>query len=79
MILPHGAAGFLRKRLTEYGRLEGHESTYYKLGCAYRDLGKKEEALKAFEECLALGAGRHNPDEYPLKDAREQIRRINGQ
>jgi len=75
---PQKAVEVLQKQLSEYGYLEGHESTYYKLGCAYRDLGRKDEALKAFEECLALGAGRHNPDEYPLQQAREQIRQLNG-
>jgi hypothetical protein len=58
--------------------LEGCESTYYSLGRAYLDLGEKEEALKAFADCLALGAGRHGPDEYPLKQAREATAEIKG-
>jgi len=66
----------LQRQLTEYGHLEGCESQYYSLGRAYLDLGDKEKALKAFEDCLAIGAGRHGPDEFPLKHAREYIERI---
>ncbi|UCD49187.1 MAG: tetratricopeptide repeat protein [Phycisphaerales bacterium] len=76
---PQKAVEVLQKQLTEYGYLEGCESTYYSLGCAYVDMGEKEKALEAFEECLALGTGRREPDEYPLKHAREQIRQIKGQ
>jgi hypothetical protein len=76
---PKKAVEVLRKQLAEYGHLQGCESTYYSLGRAYLDMGETEKALKAFEECLALGAGRHGPDQYPLKQAREQIRQIKGQ
>jgi hypothetical protein len=76
---PEKAVEVLQKQLTEYGYLEGCESTYYNLGRAYRDMGETEEALKALEDCLAVGAGRHGPDEFPLKHAREQIRQIKGQ
>ncbi|UCE47552.1 MAG: tetratricopeptide repeat protein [Phycisphaerales bacterium] len=73
---PAKAVEVLRKQLAQYGHLEGHESTYYKLGRACLDMGDKEKALKAFEKCLAVGAGRHGPDEYPLKQAREAIAQI---
>jgi tetratricopeptide (TPR) repeat protein len=76
---PQKAVEVLRKQLAEYGHLEGCESTYYSLGRAYRDMGETEEALKAFGDCLAIGAGRRDPDQYPLKHAREQIRQIKGQ
>ena len=78
MISPREAVRALPKQLSECGHLTGCESTYYSLGRAYLDLGEKEEALKAFEDCLALGAGRHGPDEYPLNQAREAIAEIKG-
>jgi hypothetical protein len=76
---PQKAIEVLQKQLAEYGHLEGCESTYFSLGRAYRDMGDTPRALKAFEDCLMLGAGRHGPDEYPLKHAREQIKQIRGQ
>jgi tetratricopeptide (TPR) repeat protein len=76
---PQKAVEVLRKQLAEYGHLEGCESTYYSLGRAYRDMGDKDKALEAFEQCLAIGAGRHGPDEYPLKHAREPIEQMKGQ
>jgi tetratricopeptide (TPR) repeat protein len=76
---PQKAVEVLRKQQTEYGHLGGREYPYYSLGCAYLDMGDKEKALEAFEQCLAIGAGRHGPDEYPLKHAREQIDQMKGQ
>lgn len=76
---PQKAVEVLQKQQTEYGHLEGRESPYYTLGRAYLDMGDNEKALEAFEECLAAGAGRRDPDQYPLKQAREHIRQIKGQ
>ncbi|MBN2131225.1 MAG: tetratricopeptide repeat protein [Sedimentisphaerales bacterium] len=76
---PAKAVEILQKQLREYGHLEGRESPYFSLGRAYLDLGDKEKALKAFEDCLAMGKGRRDPDQYPLKQAREYIERIKGE
>ncbi len=70
---------FLRD-IKEYGYLEGWiEPTYYYLGCAYLDTGQKEKALEAFENCLKFGEGNHNPDKFPLKNAREGIDKLKKQ
>jgi hypothetical protein len=76
---PAKAVEVLQKLLAEYGYLEGCESTYYVLGRAYLDMGDEEKALEAFEHCLDLGKGRREPDQYTLKQAREQIRQLKGQ
>ena len=73
---PEKAVEVLRKQLTEYGYLKGCESTYYSLGRAYLDMGEKDKALKAFEDCLALGTGRRDPEGFLLKNAREAIAQI---
>ncbi len=73
---PAKAVEILHRQLREYGHLEGREYPYFSLGRAYLDLGDKEKALKAFQDCLAIGAGRHDPHQYPLKHAREYIERI---
>lgn len=49
------------------------------LGAAYMDNGQPQEALKAFEACLADAEGKRGPDQFPLKDAREAITRIKGE
>jgi len=69
-----------QKAVSEYPNLKGWiESTWFYLGCAYRDIGQKEKALDAFEKCLAAGQGVRKPDQFPLKDARENIAKIKGQ
>ena len=37
------------------------------------------DALEAFEHCLNLGEERREPDQYTLRQAREQIRQLKGQ
>lgn len=76
---PAKAVEVLQKLLAEYGYLEGCESTYYVLGRAYLDTGDEDKALAAFEHCLVIGAERREPDQYTLKQAREQIRQLKGQ
>lgn len=49
------------------------------LGAAYMDNGQTQEALKAFEDCLADGKGERAPDQFPLKEAREYIAKIKGE
>jgi tetratricopeptide (TPR) repeat protein len=69
-----------QKAVSEYPNLKGWiESTWFYLGCAYMDIGQKEKALDAFEKCLAAGQGVRKPDQFPLKDARENIAKIKGQ
>jgi len=57
----------------------GFGMVQFYLGRAYLDKGQTQEALKAFEDCLAAGEGIRQPDEFPLKDAREYIAKIKGQ
>jgi len=59
--------------------LKGLETTYYYLGCAYMDLGQKEKAIGAFENCLRIGEGVRDPDKFPLKNARNAIDKIKGE
>ncbi len=66
-----------QKAVIEFPNLKGWiESTYFYLGRAYMDIGQKEKALDAFEKCLAAGQGVRRPEQFPLKDARENIAKI---
>ncbi len=68
------------KTVTEYAHLKGWvEATYFYLGRAYLEQGQKEKALEAFQNCLAAGEGVREPDQFPLKEAREAIAQIKGQ
>ena len=68
------------KCVKEYPDLKGWtETTYFYLGCAYFDSGRKEKALESFRDCLVLGDGIHDPDKFPLKDAREYIEKLEKQ
>jgi tetratricopeptide (TPR) repeat protein len=49
------------------------------LGAAYMRNGQTQEALKAFEACLADAEGKRGPDQFPVKEAREYIVKIKGQ
>jgi hypothetical protein len=49
------------------------------LGAAYLDNGQTQEALAAFEACLADAEGKRAPDQFPVKEARAGIARIKGQ
>jgi len=68
------------KTVSEYAHLKGWiEATYFYLGQAYLEQGQKDKALEAFENCLASGQGVRQPDQFPLKEAREAIAQIKGQ
>jgi len=74
---PDKAIEAFERAIREYPNLKGWiEATYFYLGCAYMDQGEKEKALEAFENCLAAGEGVRDPDEFPLKHARESINKI---
>ena len=64
------------KHIREYGHLQGFEDTHWCLGLGYLKLGQNEKALKAFEKCILICEGLREPDQYPLKDAREVIEEI---
>ena len=64
------------KHISEYGYLPGSDDAHYCLGLAYQELGQNKKALEAFEKCLLIGEGICEPDQYPLKNARERIGRI---
>lgn len=64
------------KHISEYSHLQGFEDTHFCLGIGYLKLGQNEKALKAFEKCLLICEGLREPDQYPLKDAREVIEEI---
>ncbi|MBN2589069.1 MAG: tetratricopeptide repeat protein [Sedimentisphaerales bacterium] len=61
------------KLIEEY---EPWATTYFYLGCAYLDNGKKEKALEAFENCLKVGEDTRDADKFPLKNAREAIEKL---
>lgn len=67
------------KGIEEYSYLEGIEVTYFYLGCAYMDIGQKEQAIEAFENCLKLGNEDGDPDNFPLKNARQGIQELQNQ
>ncbi len=64
------------KHISEYSHLEGSDDAHYCLGLAYQELGQIENALEAFEKCVLICEGIREPDQYPLKNARERIERI---
>ena len=65
------------KCVREYPNLKGWiESTYFYLGRAYMDTGHKDKALESFKNCLIMGEGIRRPDKFPLKEARECIKKI---
>jgi tetratricopeptide (TPR) repeat protein len=66
----------LLKHISEYSHLPGSDDAHYCLGLAYQKLGQNEKALEAYEKCLLIGEGIREPDQYPLKNARERIERI---
>jgi outer membrane lipoprotein-sorting protein len=74
------AIDVLQKATREFPHLKGWiESTWFYLGAEYQQIGQKEKALAAFENCLAAGAGVRDPDKFPLKNAREAIAKIKGE
>jgi len=65
------------KAVSEYPRLAGWiEATYFYLGRAYLEQGRREKARAAFENCLSAGEGVRAPDEFPLKEARAALAAI---
>lgn len=72
------AIEFLQRALREYPTgWEGVVQFY--LGAAYMDNGQTQEALKAFDACLADAEGKRDPDQFPIKEARDYIAKIRGQ
>jgi len=51
-------------------------ATYFYLGNAYWQTGQKDRALEAFKNCLITGEGIRDPKKFPLKNAREYIRKL---
>ena len=69
----------LEQAIREYPYLKGWiDATWYYLGREYMDIGQKEKAVDAFENCLAAGEGVRDPEKSPLKDAREAIAGVKG-
>ncbi|HUW19001.1 MAG TPA: tetratricopeptide repeat protein [Sedimentisphaerales bacterium] len=66
-----------KKALREYPNLKGwSESTYFYLGDAYLQIGQKERALEAFKNCLIVGEGVRDSDKFPMREARQNIKRL---
>lgn len=68
-----------QRTISEYSHAKGLGVVYFYLGRAYLEQGQKEKALEAFESCLAANEGVTEPDQFPLKDAREYIAKIKGE
>ena len=65
------------KHISEYSHLEGSDDAHWCLGIAYEKLGQIEKALEAYEKCILIYEGLHEPDsQYPLKNARKRIEKI---
>lgn len=81
----HGHLGNHEKAIEFYQRAlrefptgwEGVVQFY--LGAAYMDNGRSQEALTAFEACLADAEGKRGPDQFPVKEAREYMLKIQGE
>ncbi len=77
---PEKAIEVFQKAIREFPNFRGWiESTWFYLGSEYCQIGQKDKALEAFENCLKAGEGVRDPERFPLKDAREAIAKIKGQ
>ncbi len=50
---------------------------YYYLGATYMQQGQNTKALDAFEKCIDACQGNRGPDQFPHKNALEQIQQLN--
>jgi len=74
------AIAIFEKAVSEYADLKGWiDATYFYLGRDYQDQGQTAKARAAFENCLKAGEGVRDPNQFPLKDAREAIAQIKSQ
>ena len=71
------------KHISEFSHLPGSGEAHYCLGFAYDKLGQNEKALEAYEKCILIYEGLHEPDnqyqlnkQYQLKNARARIEKI---
>jgi tetratricopeptide (TPR) repeat protein len=68
----------LEKSIQEYPHIRDFSpATFYYLGRMYADTGQKEKALEALKECVQISEkSKLKPDRFPLKNARESIRKL---
>jgi beta-lactamase regulating signal transducer with metallopeptidase domain len=72
------AIQILEKSIQEYPDIRDFSpATFYYLGQMYADTGQKEKALETLKECVQI-CEKHEmkPDRFPLKNARESIRKL---
>lgn len=68
----------LEKSIQEYPHIRDFSpATFYYLGQMYADTGQKEKALETLKECVQISEKNElKPDRFPLKNARESIRKL---
>jgi tetratricopeptide (TPR) repeat protein len=54
-------------------------ATYFYLGSAYMEIGQKDKAIQAFENCLTSGRGFLDTEGFPMKNARKCIEKLKNQ
>jgi beta-lactamase regulating signal transducer with metallopeptidase domain len=68
----------LEKSIQEYPDIRDFSpATFYYLGQMYASSGQKEKALETLKECVEISEKNElSPDRFPLKNARESIRKL---
>ena len=68
----------LEQSIQEYPDIRDFSpATFYYLGQMYASTGQKEKALETLKECVEICEKQElNPDRFPLKNARELIRKL---
>jgi beta-lactamase regulating signal transducer with metallopeptidase domain/cell fate (sporulation/competence/biofilm development) regulator YmcA (YheA/YmcA/DUF963 family) len=68
----------LEKSIQEYPDIRDFSpATFYYLGQMYANTGQKEKALETLKECVEICEKQElSPDRFPLKNARELIRKL---
>ena len=71
------AIEYYEKNIEEYSDVpDSLLSTYFYLGSAYVKTGQNDKAIEAFKNCLITGEGVRGSDEFPLKNAREYLKKL---
>ncbi len=62
--------------LTDVVASNPESSAYFYLGIAYEEKGDKDKALEAYKNCLETNIENRKPNQFPLKEARERVDKL---
>ena len=76
---PKAAMESMEAAVKTYPNLKGlTETTWFYLGGLYQQAGRKDDAVKAYQQCLELAKGVRDENGFPMKAAREQLAALQG-